>query len=100
MDTIKVNTDAVIATATTINSLNAKIESNISAVESAMNALNNNWDGAASTVAITKFNTLKSEYHSSRFDVVSNYTNFLLQQVGEGYVTTEDTNKSLAEAFK
>ena len=100
MSTIKVNTDAVVSVAQDIRKINNDIRDLISPVESAMKALDKTWDGSAASNAISKFNALKSDYSDNRYNVIENFVNFLLQQVGEGYTQTESANTSLADAFK
>lgn len=97
---IKVNTDTVDSVAQNIRNINNDIRDLISPVESAIKTLDNSWDGGASTSAISKFNSIKNTYCDNRYKVIENYVNFLLQQVGEGYVQTEAANTSLADAFK
>ena len=46
------------------------------------------------------FSSIKESFYDARYTAVNNYVNFLLTQVGEGYVQTEEKNKSLADAFK
>lgn len=100
MGAIQVNTDTVVNAAQNIRKINNDIRDLISSVESAMNSLDNAWDGNASTNAVNKYNSIKNAYCDNRYHVIENYVNFLLQQVGEGYDQTETTNKSLADAFK
>ena len=75
-------------------------EAHYSCEEAAVTQLDNCWDGSAATAAISKFNEIKSKFFDARYNVLDNYVNFLLQQVGEGYTQTEDTNVSLADQFK
>lgn len=100
MGAIKVNTDAVVSAAQNIRKVNNDIHNLISSVESAMRSLDNAWDGNASTNAVNKYHSIKNAYCDNRYNVIENFVNFLLQQVGEGYDQTETTNKSLADAFK
>lgn len=100
MSSIKVNTDKVVGTADKLNSINNSIRDSFGSVQSAIRTLDNSWDGSAASNAISKFNSIKSNYQDARYSVVSNYVNFLLQQVGQGYDQTEEANKSLADSFK
>ena len=100
MANLKVNTDLVITAANNIQTTHGQIRSGFDKVQAAMTKLGNAWEGAAATSAVSKFNELKSNYPDARYNVVDNYVNFLLQQVGAGYEQTEDVNKSLADAFK
>lgn len=100
MANLKMNTDAVITAAENIKLYNTQIRNNFSAVQTAINQLGNYWDGSAATAAISKFSAMKSKYCDARYNVLNNYVNFLLQQVGEGYTQTEEANVSLADQFK
>ena len=100
MANLKINTDSAVTAATHIKTINGQIRDGFSSVQNAMTQLDNAWDGSAATNSIGKFNEIKSKFPEARYNVVDNFVNFLLQQVGEGYVQTEETNKSLADAFK
>ena len=100
MANLKINTDSAVAAATHIKTINGQIRDGFSSVKNAITQLDNAWDGSAATNSISKFNEIKSKYPDARYNVVDNFVNFLLQQVGEGYVQTEEANKSLADAFK
>ena len=100
MANLKVNTDSAVTAAGNIKNYNNQIRDGFSKVQTAMTQLDNAWEGSAATNSISKFNEMKAEFLDARYSVVDNYVNFLLQQVGEGYTQTEDTNKSLADAFK
>ena len=100
MGNLKINTDSAVTAATHIKTINGQIRDGFSSVQNAITQLDNAWDGSAATNSIGKFNEIKSKFPEARYNVVDNFVNFLLQQVGEGYVQTEETNKSLADAFK
>ena len=100
MADLKVNAEQVIATADRIKNLNMQMRDAFPDVENAMNKLDVTWDSAAATSAFSKFNAIKNAYCDARYSVVDNYVAFLYQQVGEGYIQTEDVNKTLAEQFK
>lgn len=100
MANLKVNVDAVVASANNIKQCNNQMRDNFPSVQSAITRLDNNWEGSAATATISKFNEIKSKFSDSRYNVMDNYVNFLLQQVGEGYTQTESVNKSLADQFK
>ena len=100
MANLKINTDTVVTAANNIKLYNMQIRDDFPDVQKAIAQLDNCWDGPAATAAISKFNELKSEYCDARYNVLDNYVNFLLQQVGEGYTQTEDANVSLADQFK
>lgn len=100
MTKLKISTNAAVAAANNIKLYNAQMRDNFPNVQTAINQLDNCWDGSAATVAISKFNEIKYKFFDARYNVLDNYVNFLLQQVGEGYTQTEDTNVSLADQFK
>ena len=100
MANLKINTDCAVTAATHIKTINGQIRDGFTSVQNAITQLDNAWDGSAATNSIGKFNEIKSKFPEARYNVVDNFVNFLLQQVGEGYVQTEETNKSLADAFK
>lgn len=99
-DFIQVDMDRVKAAATNIAKYNNIIRDDISSVEAAMNALNNSWDGQASTVVINKFHEIKNAYSEPRYNVVNNYVIFLNQLVDPAYTQAETTLKKLADYFK
>lgn len=100
MADLKVNTDAAVTAARNIKLCNTQIRDNFPTLQSAISDLDGSWDGAAAGAAISKFNEIRSKFSDARYTALDNYVNFLLQQVGEGYTQTEETNKSLADAFK
>lgn len=100
MGYIKINTEAAVTAATNIKNYNNQIRDGLTEVQTAITRLDNAWDGSAATAAIAKFNEIKSKFATNRYNVLDNYANFLLQQVGEGYTQTENVNVSLADQFK
>ena len=100
MSDLLINTDLVVNTASTVSEINGQIRADFDRVQAAVNQLDLGWDGEAATQAIGKFNEIKNNYVDARYDVINNYVNFLLQQVGQGHEQTESVNVSLADAFK
>lgn len=100
MANLKIDTAAVTTAAANIGNINKQIRDGIDQVESAIKRLDNSWDGSASTAAISKYSEMKSKFVDARFKVMENYRRYLLEQVGQGYVQTEDVNKKLSERFK
>lgn len=97
---INVNIAVVKSTAYQIATVNKNIKNDFTAVQKAINSLNNNWDGTASDAAFRKFNNIKNTYYDNRFNIVNDMVNFMRKQVGEGYEDTEATVSSAASAFK
>lgn len=100
MANLKINTDAAVTAAGNIKLYNTQIRDGFPNVQTAINRLDNCWEGSAATATISKFNEIKSKFSDARYNVLDNYVNFLLQQVGEGYTQTENANVSLADQFK
>lgn len=100
MSNLKVNTESAVTAASNINLYNIQMRDNFPAVQNAITQLDNSWNGSAASFTISKFNEIKAKFFDARFNVLNNYVNFLLQQVGEGYSQTEENNISLADQFK
>ena len=100
MSDLKISTDVAVTVAGNIKLYNGQIRDGFPNVQTAITRLDNSWDSPAATVAISKFNEIKSKFSDARYNVLDNYVNFLLQQVGEGYTQTEEANVSLADQFK
>ena len=92
--------DTVRDVANNVKRINDELKSSFSNVTDAINALDRSWDGEAASNAITKFNTIKSNFVENRPAQVDVFVSFLLRQVGDGYVSTEEVNKQLADQFK
>lgn len=97
---IQVDTSKVVSAADTISELNQDIDREFEHLEKAIQRLNGRWNSSASHVVIGKFYSAKNNFKDSRFKVMQDYTNFLKQQVSDGYNVTETANTSLADAFK
>ena len=100
MENLKINTDAAVAAADAIQRLNDRNRNDFEEVQTAIAKLDVVWDGQAAAYTMDKFNELKAKFPEAQYRVIDNYVQFLLQQVGEGYVQTEKANESLADAFK
>lgn len=97
---VKINSSDVITVSRRINGLNKDMKNGMNDVASAMNTLDNYWEGAAANATMNKFNNIKNSYSDARYNVVDAFVNFLNEQVGQGYSQTESVNKSLASQFK
>lgn len=97
---IQVDTNKVVAAADRIGELNHDIDHEFERLEKAIQRLNGRWNSRASHVVIGKFYSTQNNFKDSRFKVMQDYTNFLKQQVSDGYNVTETGNTSLADAFK
>lgn len=99
MDNLKINTDAVINTANKIKLSNTQMRDEFQDLERAIGRLDSAWESPASSIVIRKFYDIKSDFFYERYEVLDNFVKYLFQQIGEGYTDTENTNKSLADAF-
>lgn len=97
---IIVDVDKVKKIASNITSCNKAINSGISDAEQKVKSLNSNWESAAADAVITRFYSIKNDFHTNRFKVVQNFSTILNQQISDGYKQTEETNESLANLFK
>lgn len=97
---IQVDTSKVVSAADTISELNQDIDREFEHLEKAIQRLNGRWNSRASHVVIGKFYSTQNNFKDSRFKVMQDYSNFLKQQVSDGYNVTETANTSLADAFK
>lgn len=97
---IQVDTGKVVAVANRISELNHDIDNEFERVEKAIQRLNGRWNSRSSGVVIGKFYSIKNNFKDNRFKVMQDYSNFLKQQVSDGYNTTETANTNLADAFK
>ena len=100
MSSIKINTDLVIDCADKLKSYNRANRDRFDDVQSKVNTLDKNWDGAAATGAMQKFNAIRSSFCEARYDIVDDYACFLIQLVAGGYHEVETANTTLADQFK
>ena len=100
MKDLKMDTDAVAQAAEEIRKFNRENREAFKEVAKAMNKLDKYWDGAAAAGAMSKFSEIRGTYIDDQINVLENFANFLTQQVGLGYVNTEEVNTSLADAFR
>lgn len=100
--TIKVDTSAVRNAVTTLTSLNNDMDKAFDNVKSAMSKLDSNWDGTASSKAMSKYNKIRNDFMgtSGRKAVMNTYIKFLSSVVATDYEATETTNTNLANLFK
>lgn len=97
---IQIETGKVVAAADQISELNHQMDHEFEKLEKAIQRLNGRWNSRASDVVIGKFYSVKNNFKDSRYKVMQDYSNFLKQQVSDGYNATESANTNLADAFK
>lgn len=96
---IKINTRQVTATASSIKTLNTKINTDFSEMEQSIKRLNSYWDGTASNNAINRFNAIKNTFYTNRYKAVNNMVSFM-NNAADGYEKTETAIQSAAQYFK
>ena len=97
---LKINTLSVSQAAGRIDEHNNAINSEFSDLQKTVDALYRSWEGNAASGMQQKFNSMKRSYFEDRSHVVQNFTKVMRDVIGEGYVITENANKSLADQFK
>ena len=97
---IMVNTGAVLAASESIDTINKKIQSDLSDVEAALRRMRQSWEGDAANACTNSYDQIKERLGEARFAVVNGLVSFMKYQVGEGYDTTEQAVSSAASAFK
>lgn len=100
MAQLKANVESILNLAEALSTINKQIDKEYEVLDGKMKNLGDIWKGPAAEAAISKYWDIKGKYYAPRHDVIEDYINFLKQQVGEGYASTENVNKSLADAFK
>ncbi|MCH6268197.1 WXG100 family type VII secretion target [Neobacillus citreus] len=100
MSQIKIDTAKVVNTASRITTINQQIDAEFARMEKAIAHLNGSWQSRASDHVIGRFHSIKHAFKDSRFQVMQNYSKFLVQQVSDGYNKTETVNTNLADSFK
>lgn len=94
-----VNTDGISFALTKLRTVNNNINNSFHSMERKSKRLECNWNSAAGSRACTMMYQLFGG-NETRSSVIQNYVNMLEQQVTPGYVSTEDTNTSIADMFK
>lgn len=97
---IRVDTDQVAQIASTIESLNQKLFTELQETAKLVASLADTWQGQASQATIDAYKEFEAKYFQTYYDIIDNYVKFLRVQIDQGYFQTESTNTGLADAFK
>ena len=97
---IRVNTAQVAQIASTIESLNKKLNDELITSRAAVNSLSSTWEGEASQATISSFEDFAKKYFESYYEIIDNYVKFLRANVETGYFDTETANTNISDAFK
>lgn len=98
--TIKISTDQVEAIATSIENSNKKLKTTLEESQTAIKGLSSTWQGDASQATISAYDTFAANYFQNYYDTIDAYVKFLRTNVSADYQSTENTNTTLADAFK
>ena len=97
---IRVNTAQVGQIATSIETLNKKLDAELKDSQIAIKALSTTWEGEASQATISAFDAFSAKYFQTYYDVIDGYVKFLRRNVDSGYFETESSVTNLSDNFK
>jgi uncharacterized protein YukE len=97
---IEIDTARLLDASNRLKDINNKIDADFETLETAIKHLNREWNSEASGVVINYFFNRKDNLKNSRYKALESCSNFLNQQVSDGYNSNETTVISLADAFK
>lgn len=97
---IRITTEEVELSATTIESLNNKLNDKLLEAQNAVKVLGSTWQGEAYDATLLAFNNFANNYFETYKESIANYVEFLRSSVAQGYFKTETKNESLANQFK
>lgn len=99
-NSIRVNTDQVAQIASNIEGLNKKLTEELTNSKATIDQLSNVWEGEAAQATISSFDEFAAKYFQNYEDVITQYVQFLRNNIEKGYFDTETQNIGLADAFK
>ena len=98
-NSIRISTDSVNEIAATIERLNNELDQTLSESRQAIDRLNSVWQGEAAEATISSYNNFANNYFQNYKDIITQYVQFLRNNVAQGYVETETVNVNLADSF-
>lgn len=96
---IRISTEEVALSATSIESLNNKLNDKLLEAQAVIKALGQTWEGEAYDTTLASFNTFAGKYFESYKELIDDYVKFLRERVEQGYFKTEVRNENLASQF-
>ncbi len=99
-NSIRVNTDQVAQIATNIENLNKRLTEELTNSKNTVDQLANIWEGEAAQATISSFDEFAAKYFQNYEDIITQYVQFLRNNIEQGYFDTETQNIGLADAFK
>lgn len=97
---ITISTDEVEQIASELEKLNDRLNATLNHSKQTITNLSNIWHGDAMKATVESYNSFAQKYFQNYREILEQYVKFLRQNVVHGYLATEDTNISLADAFK
>lgn len=97
---IRINTEEVNMSATSIEDLNKKLNDKLLESEAVIKALGQTWEGEAYDTLLNSYNTFAGKYFESYKKTIDDYVVFLREKVADGYFKTEIKNVELAALFE
>lgn len=98
-NSIRISTDSVNEIAATIERLNNELDQTLAESRHAIDRLNSVWQGEAAEATISSYNNFANNYFQNYKDIITQYVQFLRNNVAQGYVETETVNVNLADSF-
>ena len=86
---MRVNTEVIRHTASTISSLNSQLFDTLQNSHAAVKSLSGVWTGEAATATIQAYDKFATTYFEEYRDMLDQYVKFLNVAAGEGYEQTE-----------
>ena len=99
-NSIRVNTDQVAQIASNLETQNKRLTEELQNSKQTIDNLANIWEGEAAQNTISSFDEFAAKYFQNYENVITQYVQFLRQNVEAGYFETETANINLADAFK
>lgn len=99
-NSVKVSTDQVAQIASRLENLNKRLSEELRKSKATVDQLANIWSGEAARATISSFDEFAAKYFQVYEDTITQYVQFLRNNVDSGYFETETQNINLADAFK
>ena len=96
---ITLDTEQVLAIASTLESDNQKLQQLLNDSKTTINNLSATYTGQAAEATRDSYNQFSGKFFQQYYDVLNQYVTFLRKNVSQDYSNTEVTNVKLADAF-
>lgn len=95
-----VDTAMVAQIASRIEGLNRSLNELMLSSKTTIESLASTWEGEAANATISSYKEFSTKYFQNYYDTIDGYVKFLRTNVDTGFTETENSNTSLADAFK